>query len=168
MFQIEHRQGVEPVFAFNICCIALNASLCSSLEHVLAFKMCSVKNIILNTSSVQHLNTYYVFKCCTLEVFNITEHVQGVQYLLHCWCSNCVLYLNTLVQREIAKIWSNCSNFEESMRFGTHVVLTSTKRFSYSAKLILLFNGYFWGKILLFWRKIARNWKNATIYLFVD
>ena len=28
-------------------------------------------------------------------MFNITEHVQGVQYLLHCWCSNCVLYLNT-------------------------------------------------------------------------
>ena len=73
-----------------------------------------------------------------------------------------------LVQREIATIWTNCSNFEESMRFGTQVVLTSTKRFSYSAKLILLFNRYFWGKILLFWRKIARNWKNATIYLFVD
>ena len=36
-----------------------------------------------------------MFKCCTLEVFNITEHVQGVQYLLHCWCSNFVLYLNT-------------------------------------------------------------------------
>ena len=36
-----------------------------------------------------------MFKCCTLEVFNITEHVQGIQYLLHCWCSNCVLYLNT-------------------------------------------------------------------------
>ena len=83
MFQIEHRQGVEPVFAFNICCIALNASLCSSVEHVLAFKICSMKNII------------YVFKSCTLEVFNITEHVQGVQYMLHCWCSNCVLYLNT-------------------------------------------------------------------------
>ena len=48
-----------------------------------------------------------------------------------------------LVQREIAKNMTNCSNFEESMRFGTQVVLTSTKRFSYSAKLILLFNGYF-------------------------
>ena len=46
-----------------------------------------------------------------------------------------------VVQREIAKIWTNCSNFEESMRFGTQVVLTSTKRFSYSAKLILHFNG---------------------------
>ena len=71
-FQIEHRQGIEPVFAFNICCIALNASLCSSLEHVLAFKMCSMKNIC-----VQVL------------------HTGSVQYLLHCWCSNCVLYLNT-------------------------------------------------------------------------
>ena len=60
MFQIEHRQGVEPVFAFNICCIALNASLCSSLEHVLAFKMCSMKNIcvqVLHTGSVQVLHT---------------------------------------------------------------------------------------------------------------
>ena len=73
-----------------------------------------------------------------------------------------------IVQREIAKILTNCSNFEESMRFGTQVVLTSTKRLSYSAKLILLFNGYFWGKILLFWRKIARNWEKATIYLFVE
>ena len=74
----------------------------------------------------------------------------------------------SIVQREIAKIWTNCSNFEESMKFGAHVVLTSTKRFSYSAKLILLLNGYFWGKILLFWRKIDRNWKNATICLSVD
>ena len=72
-----------------------------------------------------------------------------------------------LVQREIAKIWTNCSNFEESMRFCTQVVLTFTKRFSYSAKLILLFNVYFWGKILLFWTKIARNWENVTIYLFL-
>ena len=60
MFQIEHRQGVEPVFAFNICCIALNASLCSSLEHVLAFKMRSMKNIcvqVLHTGSVQYYRT---------------------------------------------------------------------------------------------------------------
>ena len=42
-----------------------------------------------------------MFKRCTLEVFNITEHVQGVQYLLHCWCSNCVLYLNTCS-------WTHC------------------------------------------------------------
>ena len=35
-----------------------------------------------------------------------------------------------IVQREIAKIWTNCSNFEESIRFGTQVVLTNTKRFS--------------------------------------
>ena len=76
---------------------------------------------------------------------------------------------STLVQREIAKIWTNCSNFEESMRFGTQVVLNNTKRFSYSAKLILLFNGYFGGKILLFWRKIARNWKMPPfIYLLTN
>ena len=82
MFQIEHRQWVEPVFAFNICCIALNASLCSSLEHVLAFKMCSMKNMC---SSAAH------WKCSILQnTFKVT-----VQYLLHCWCSNCVLYLNT-------------------------------------------------------------------------
>ena len=147
MFQIEHRQGVEPVFAFNICCIALNASLCSSLEHVLAFKMCSMKNIcvqVLHTGSVQYyrtrsrcsisvallvfklcsipehmfLNTckrsgpkwsisvlpgetvqYLVFKQCSFPlntmVFNITEHVQGVQYLLRFWRSDGVLNLNT-------------------------------------------------------------------------
>ena len=147
MFQIEHRQGVGPVFAFNICCIALNASLCSSLEHVLAFKMCSMKNIcvqVLHTGSVQYyrthsrcsisvallvfklcsipehmfLNTckrsvpkwsisvlpgetvqYLVFKQCSFPlntmVFNITEHVQGVQYLLRFWRSDGVLNLKT-------------------------------------------------------------------------
>ena len=36
-------------------------------------------------SSAAHL------KCSILQ----NTHVQGVQYLLHCWCSNCVLYLNT-------------------------------------------------------------------------
>ena len=78
MFQIEHRQGVEPVFAFNICCIALNASLCSSLEHVLAFKMCSMKNIcvqVLHIGSVQYYRTrsrcsisvaLLVFKLCSI------------------------------------------------------------------------------------------------------
>ena len=78
MSQIEHRQGVEPVFAFNICCIALNASLCSSLEHVLAFKMCSMKNIcvqVLHTGSVQYYRTrsrcsisgaLLVFKLCSI------------------------------------------------------------------------------------------------------
>ena len=82
MFQIEHRQGVERVFAFNICCIALNASLCSSLEHVLAFKMCSKKNIcvqVLHTGSVQYYRTrprrsisvaLLVFKLCS-----IAEHM---------------------------------------------------------------------------------------------
>ena len=117
MFQIEHRQGVEPVFAFNICCIALNASLCSSLEHVLAFKMCSMKNIfvqVLHTGSVQYYRTrsrcsisvaLLVFKLCSIPehmflnthtmVFNITEHVQGVQYLLRFWRSDGVLNLNT-------------------------------------------------------------------------
>ena len=150
MFQIEHRQGVEPVFAFNICCIALNTFLCSSLEHVLAFKMCSMKNICvqsaahwkcsilqntfkvfniccivgvqiavlyLNTCSWTHANVQYLVinKCSswwkpfstwcsnsalsplTLMVFNITEHVQGVQYLLRFWRSDGVLNLNTHV-----------------------------------------------------------------------
>ena len=78
VFQIEHRQGVEPVFVFNICCIALNSSLCSSLEHVLAFKMCSMKNIcvqVLHTGSVQYYRTrsrcsisvaLLVFKLCSI------------------------------------------------------------------------------------------------------
>ena len=147
IFQIEHRQGIEPVFAFNICCIALNASLCSSLEHVLAFKMCSMKNIcvqVLHTGSVQYYRTrsrcsisvaLLVFKLCsipehmflntckrsvpsdqlvfflvkpfstwcsnsvlsplTLCCSIITEHVQGVQYLLRFWRSDGVLNLNT-------------------------------------------------------------------------
>ena len=115
MFQIEHRQGVEPVFAFNICCIALNASLCSSLEHVLAFKMCSMKNIhvcvqVLHTGSVQYYRTrsrcsisvaLLVFKLCS-----IPEHMflntckrsvpsdQLVFFLVKpfsTWCSNSVL-----------------------------------------------------------------------------
>ena len=140
MFQIEHRQGVEPVFAFNICCTALNASWCSSLEHVLAFKMCSMKNIcvqVLHTGAfkvfniccivgvqivfytwthvLEHMQTfstlwsisvlpgetvqYLVFKQCSFPLntmgFNITEHVQGVQYLLRFWRSEGVLNLNT-------------------------------------------------------------------------
>ena len=113
MFQIEHRQGVEPVFVFNICCIALNASLCSSLEHVLAFKMCSMKNIcvqVLHTGSVQYYRTrsrcsisvaLLVFKLCS-----IPEHMflntckcsvpsdQLVLFLVtpfSTWCSNSVL-----------------------------------------------------------------------------
>ena len=118
MFQIEHRQGVEPVFAFNICCIALNASLCSSLEHVLAFKMCSMKNIcvqVLHTGSVQYYRTrsrcsisvaLLVFKLCS-----IPEHMflntckrsvpsdQLVFFLVKpfsTWCSNSVLSPLTL------------------------------------------------------------------------
>ena len=79
MFQFEHRQGVEPVFAFNICCIAFNASLCSSLEHFLAFKMCSMQNICL-CSSAAH------WKCPilqnTFEVFNICCIV-GVQIVFY-------------------------------------------------------------------------------------
>ena len=118
MFQIEHRQGVEPFFAFNICCIALNASLCSSLEHVLAFKMCSMKNIcvqVLHTGSVQYYRTrsrcsisvaLLVFKLCS-----IPEHMflntckrsvpsdQLVFFLVKpfsTWCSNSVLSPLTL------------------------------------------------------------------------
>ena len=122
MFQIELRLGVEPVFAFNICCIALNASLCSSLEHVLAFKykkkMCSMKNIcvqVLHTGSVQYYRTrsrcsifvaLLVFKLCS-----IPEHMflntckrsvpsDQLVFLLvkpfSTWCSNSVLSPLTL------------------------------------------------------------------------
>ena len=95
MFQIEHRQGVEPVFAFNICCIALNASLCSSLEHVLAFKMCSMKNIcvqVLHTGSVQYYRTrsrcsisvaLLVFKLCSIPEHMFTCHSDGASVLLY-------------------------------------------------------------------------------------
>ena len=94
MFQIEHRQGVEPVFAFNICCIALNASLCSSLGHVLAFKVCSMKNIcvqVLHTGSVQYYKTrsrcsisvaLLVFKLCSIPEHMFLNKRANVQYLV--------------------------------------------------------------------------------------
>ena len=118
MFQIEHRHGVEPVFAFNICCIALNASLCSSLEHVLAFKMCSMKNIsvqVRHTGSVQYYRTRS--RCSisvallVLKLCSIPEHMllntckrpvpsdQLVFFLVKpfsTWCSNSVLSPLTL------------------------------------------------------------------------
>ena len=118
-FRLNTAKGyVEPVFAFNICCIALNASLCSSLEHVLAFKMCSMKNIcgqVLHTGSVQYYRTrsrcsisvaLLVFKLCS-----IPEHMflntckrsvpsdQLVFFLVKpfsTWCSNSVLSPLTL------------------------------------------------------------------------
>ena len=49
--------------------------------------------------NVFHEEHNYVFKCCTLEVFNITEHVQGVQYLLQLVFKLCSIpehmFLNT-------------------------------------------------------------------------
>ena len=135
MFQIEHRQGVEPVFAFNICCIALNASLCSSSEHVLAFKMCSMKNIcvlVLHTGSVQYYRTrsrcsisvaLLVFKLCS-----IPEHMflntckrsvpsdQLVFFLVKpfsTWCSNSIFtVLNSIYFAFSGKIPMNNSSFK--------------------------------------------------------
>ena len=147
MFQIEHRQGVEPVFAFNICCIALNASfvfkfrtrpcvqnvfheehMCSSAAHwkcsilqntFKVFNICCIVGVQIVfytwTHVLEHMQTfstqwsisvlpgetvqYLVFKQCSFPlntmVFNITEHVQGVQYLLRFWRSDGVLNLNT-------------------------------------------------------------------------
>ena len=142
MFQIEHRQGVEPVFAFNICCIALNASLCSSLEHVLAFKMCSMKNIcvqVLHTGSVQYYRTrsrcsisvaLLVFKLCS-----IPEHMflntckrsvpsdQLVFFLVKpfsTWCSNSVLSPLTLwcsILQNTIKAFNICCDFGVQMVF---------------------------------------------------
>ena len=142
MFQIEHLQGVEPVFAFNICCIALNASLCSSLEHVLAFKMCSMKNIcvqVLHTGSVQYYRTrsrcsisvaLLVFKLCS-----IPEHMflntckrsvpsdQLVFFLVKpfsTWCSNSVLSPLTLwcsILQNTFKAFNICCDFGFQMVF---------------------------------------------------
>ena len=142
MFQIEHRQGVEPVFAFNICYIALNASLCSSLEHVLAFKMCSMKNIcvqVLHTGSVQYYRTrsrcsisvaLLVFKLCS-----IPEHMflntckrsvpsDQLVFLLvkpfSTWCSNSVLSPLTLwcsILQNTFKAFNICCDFGVQMVF---------------------------------------------------
>ena len=136
MFQIEHRQGVEPIFAFNICCIALNASLCSNLKHVLAFKMCSMKNIcvqVLHTGSVQYYRTrsrcsisvaLLVFKLCS-----IPEHMflntckrsvpsdQLVFFLFKpfsTWCSNSVISPLTLwcsILQNTFKAFNICCDF---------------------------------------------------------
>ena len=85
-------------------------SRCSISVALLVFKLCSIpEHMFLNTckrsvpsdqlvfsgETVQYL----VFKQCSFPlntmVFNITEHVQGVQYLLRCWRSDGVLNLNT-------------------------------------------------------------------------
>ena len=109
MFQIEHRQGVEPVFAFNICCIALNASLCSSLEHVLAFKMCSLKNIIcvqvLHTGSVQYNRTR---SRCSIK--------EWVSFFLGSWDMNRSAEQTNRVNREAVLVRFVCS----ALRFISH------------------------------------------------
>ena len=142
MFQIELRQGVEPVFAFNICCIALNASLCSSLEHVLAFKMCSMKNIcvqVLPTGSVQYYRTrsrcsiyvaLLVFKLCSIpgHMFLNTckrsvSSDQLVFFLVKpfsTWCSNSVLSPLTLwcsILQNTFKAFNICCDFGVQMVF---------------------------------------------------
>ena len=161
MFQIEHRQGVEPVFAFNICCIALNASLCSSLEHVLAFKMCSMKNIcvqVLHTGSVQYYRTrsrcsisvaLLVFKLCS-----IPEHMflntckrsvpsdQLVFFLVKpfsTWCSNSVLSPITLwcsILQNTFKAFNICCDFGVQMVF-----LTLTPIFTVLYSIYFAFSG---------------------------
>ena len=65
--------------AFNICCIfgvqIVFYTITNVLEHMQTFSTwCSNSSFPLNTM-----------------VFNITEHVQGVQYLLQFWRSDCVL-----------------------------------------------------------------------------
>ena len=161
MFQIEHRQGVEPVFAFNICCIALNASLYWSLEHVLAFKMCSMKNIwvqVLHTGSVQYYRTrsrcsisvaLLVFKFCS-----IPEHMflntckrsvpsdQLVFFLVKpfsTWCSNSVLSPLTLwcsILQNTFKAFNICCDFGVQMVF-----LTLTPIFTVLYSIYFAFSG---------------------------
>ena len=162
MFQIEHRQGVEPVFAFNICCIALSASLCSSLELVLAFKMCSMKNIlcvqVLHTGSVQYYRTrsrcsisiaLLVFKLCF-----IPEHMflntckrsvpsdQLVFFLVKpfsAWCSNSVLSPLTLwcsILQNTFKAFNICCDFGVQMLF-----LTLTTIFTVLYSIYFAFSG---------------------------
>ena len=81
MFQIEHRQGVEPVFAFNVCCIALNASLCLSLEHVCrghkyqmakTHKTYSLRDSCIITDKFPYLTK---MRICHIKEWNM--HVQG-------------------------------------------------------------------------------------------
>ena len=83
--------------AFNICCIfgvqIVFYTWTNVLEHVQTFSTwCS--NSVLPGENVQYL----VFKQCSFPlntmVFNITEHVQGVQCLLQFWRSDGVLNLN--------------------------------------------------------------------------
>ena len=119
MFQIEHRQGVKLVFAFNICCIALNASLCSSSEHVLALKMCSMKNIlcvqVLHTGSVQYYRTrsrrsisvaFLVFKLCSIpeqmSLNTCKRSVPGVQTVFFLPYHYGVQYYRTRSRRSIS------------------------------------------------------------------
>ena len=162
IFQIEHHhQGVEPVFAFNICCIALNPSFCSNLEHVPAFKMCSMKNIcvqVLHTGSVQYYRTrsrcsiyvaLLVFKLCS-----IPEHMflntckrsvpsdQLVFFLVKpfsTWCSNSVLSPLTLwcsILQNTFKAFNICCDFGVQMVF-----LTLTPIFTVLYSIYFAFSG---------------------------
>ena len=115
---------------------------CSSLEHVLAFKMCSVKNIcvqVLHTGSVQYYRTrsrcsisvaLLVFKLCS-----IPEHMflntckrsvpsdQLVFFLVKpfsTWCSNSVLSPLTLwcsILQNTFKAFNICCDFGVKMVF---------------------------------------------------
>ena len=83
---------------FNICCIfgvqIVFYTWTHVVEHMQTFStLWSIS--VLPGETVQYL----VFKQCSFPlntmVFNITEHVQGVQYLLRFWRSDGVLNLNT-------------------------------------------------------------------------
>ena len=85
-------------------------SRCSISVALLVFKLCSIpEHMFLNTCKRSVPSDQLVFflmkpfstwcsKCSiplNTMVFNITEHVQGVQYLLRFWRSDGVLNLNT-------------------------------------------------------------------------
>ena len=122
----------------------LNASLCSSLEHVLAFKMCSMKNIcvqVLHTGSVQYYRTrlrcsisvaLLVFKLCSipehmfLNTCKRSVHSDQLVFFLvkpfSTWCSNSVLSPFTLwcsILQNTFKAFNICCDFGVQMLFST-------------------------------------------------
>ena len=115
-----------PIFTMTpwkilfICFIALNASLCSSLEHVLAFKMCSMKNIcvqVLHTGSVQYYRTRS--RCSisvALLVFKLCSIKEWVSFFLGSWGMNRSAGQTNRVNREAVLGWFVCS----ALRFIPH------------------------------------------------
>ena len=102
--------SLEHVLAFKMCSIK---NICVQVLHtwsvqyyrtrprrsisvaLLVFKLCSIpEHMFLNTCKRSVPGVQTVFFSINTKVFNITEHVQSVQYLLQFWRSDGVLNLN--------------------------------------------------------------------------